>query len=210
MSRVDGWGKAMQQWMLVTAVSALVVGCGGSGDKGDSTKAQGGADVHGDIVREAEANYKYGAERPPVPVDTAIINGPGGVLPTITISTATQNSASGRVPGNKFIYQLTSSGAYPAMGLAPGKNYVWRDTSSGPEGPYRTLVVPKDTTYPMVWLRRDTSVASYAPLPAVEPRLVKSMKGYGGCDNNCVPHCASREFLRTFTVSDTLRIQYKP
>jgi hypothetical protein len=162
------------------------------------------------ILLEATSNYKYAGERQPVPVDTALIGAPGGTLPTITIATATQTSGTGRVPGNRFSFRLTSDGAYAPMGIAPGLNYVWRDTTSGAEGPYRLLVVPADTTYPMTWLKRDSSVASYVPGPAIEPRLVKSAKGFGACDNNCVPHCVSRSLLRTFASSDTLRMNYKP
>jgi hypothetical protein len=195
MTRVDGLAKAMRQWMLLTAIGAFALGCPRPESK-----------IRGDLVREAESNYTYGSERPPVPVDTTIINAPGGKLPTITISTASQTSSAGRVPGNKFIYRLTSSDPYPRMGLARGVNYIWRDTSSDRAGEYGTLVVPKDGSSPMVWLKRDTTVTSYAPLPAVEPRLVKSALGFGACDNNCVPHCATRELLRTFSNRDTVII----
>lgn len=210
MTRVDGLRRTMQRCVLATAVGAILLGCKGSaGSKGDSSGVTG-VDVRSDLLAEAASNYTYGAERTPVTVDTSIIGGPGGPLPTITISTATQNSATGRVPGNRFIYRLTSSDAYPAMGLAPGANYIWRDTSSGPEGPYRTLVVPQSNTYPMMWLQRDMSIASYVPGPAIEPRLVKSAFGYGACDNNCSPHCASRAFLRTFGSRDSLKLTLKP
>jgi hypothetical protein len=193
--------------MLVPMVGLLVVACFRKESKSDSAGVTG-EPPRSAILLEATTNYTYGAERQPVPVDTTLIGAPGGTLPKITISTATQTSATGRVPGNRFIYRLNSDGAYSAMGIAPGLNYVWRDTSAGPEGPYRTLVVPADTAYPMTWLMRDTSVASYVPGPAVEPRLVKSMKGFGACDNNCSPHCASRSSLRAFSSSDTLRIAY--
>jgi hypothetical protein len=143
-----------------------------------------------------------------VPVDTTLTGAPGGSLPKITIATATQTNPQGRVPGNRFSFRLKSDAAYPAMGIAPGMNYVWRDTSAGPEGPNRLLVVPADTTYPMTWLKRDSTVASYVPGVAVEPRLVKSAFGFGACDNNCNPHCVSRDMLRTFSLSDTLRIKY--
>ena len=209
MMRVNGGPMTVKRWMLASAVGAFLLACGDSGGKSDTTKAAG-PPGRTDIVNEAESNYTFGSERQPVPVDTTIINAPGGALPTMTIATATQTSGRGRVPGNRFIYKLHSSAAYATMGLAPGDNYVWRDTISGPEGPYRTLVVPKDTTYPMIWLRRDTAVASYAALPAVEPRLVKSFKGFGACDNNCTPHCATRSVLRTFTIRDTLNILFKP
>jgi hypothetical protein len=204
MTRVDSLHTTMQRWMLISTVGAFMLACGGG------TRETTGGTARSDLITEAESNYSYGAERKPVLVDTTIIKGPGGTLPTITISTATQKSSTGRVPNNRFIYKLQSTGAYAAMGIAPGENYIWRDTSSSREGPYRTLVVPKDTAYPMVWLRRDTSVASYAPLPATEPRLVQSAFGYGACDNNCVPHCATRDILRAFTSSDTLRVLLKP
>jgi hypothetical protein len=198
----------MQRWMLVPMAGLLLVACFNKEPKSD-TVAVAGASERGAILAEATTNYTYGAEREPVPVDTALIGAPGGTLPTITIATATQKSASGRVASNRFSYRLTSNAAYAPMGIAPGLNYVWRDTSASPEGPYRMLVVPADTTYPMVWLKHDTSVASYVPGPAVEPRLVKSTMGYGACDNNCVPHCVSRSFLRSYSSSDTLRVNTK-
>jgi hypothetical protein len=195
--------------MLMPMAVMLLAACSKKDATVDTTSVAS-APTRGAILLEATTNYSYGAERPPVAVDTTLIGAPGGTLPVITIATATQTSASGRVPGNRFLYRLNSNGAYAAMGIAPGVNYVWRDTSSSQEGPYRTLVVPADTTYPMTWLKRDLTVTSYVPGPAVEPRLVKSAKGFGACDNNCTPHCASREFLRSFASSDTLRIATKP
>ncbi len=203
MTRPHGRRTMTHQWLMVPMTGLLLVACFKTETKSDSTRVAG-ADIRGSMLAEATSNYTFGAERAPVPVDTTLIDAPGGTLPTITISTATQKSGQGRVPGNRFIYRLTSDAPYPAMGLAPGLNYVWRDTSAGPEGPYRTLIVPADTTYPMTWLRRDTSVASYVPGPAMEPRLVQSAKGYGACDNNCSPHCASRSSLRTYAQSDSL------
>lgn len=207
MLQVDG-GRTTMRLMLLLTVCMLPLACRKTEPKPDST-AIVGADVRSGILAEASANYSYGAERPPVPVDTMLIGAPGGDLPVITISTATQTSAAGRIPGSRFIYRLTSDKPYPAMGIAPGVNYVWRDTSAGPEGPYRTLVVPADTSYPMTWLKRDTSVAQYVAGQATEPRLVKSQFGYGACDNNCSPHCASRSSLRSFAAGDTLQLTLK-
>ena len=208
MTRVNGVRTTMQRWTLVPMAALLFVACFKKEPKADSVGVAG-TDPRSGILAEASSNYSYGAERQPVAVDTALIGAPGGPLPVITIATATQTSGTGRVPGNRFLYRLSSSGAYPAMGIAPGLNYVWRDTSAGPEGPYRTLVVPADTAFPMTWLKRDTSVTTYVPGPAVEPRLVKSTMGFGACDNNCSPHCASRAFLRTYSPSDTLHIMYR-
>ena len=205
MMRLDGWRTTMQRWTLVPMVGVLFVAC--LGNDGQIKPLNAGLADRGAILDEATANYTYGNPRPAVSVDTTLIGAPGGDLPEITIATATQTTAEGRVPGNRFSYKLTSSAAYPAMGIAAGVNYVWRDTSAGPEGPYRLLVVPADPTYEMKWLKRDTSVASYVPEPATEPRLVKSAKGFGACDNNCVPHCVSREFLRSFASGDTLRMR---
>lgn len=209
MTRVDDRRTTMQRWMLLSMTALLLAACFTKESKVDSVGVAGAASRSA-YLAEATTNYTYGAERQPVPVDTTLIDAPGGTLPKITISTATQTSGTGRVPGNRFLYRLNSDGAYAGMGIAPGLNYVWRDTSAGPEGPYRTLIVPADSAYPMMWLKRDTSVAQYVPGPAVEPRLVQSAKGFGACDNNCSPHCASRSFLRTYAPSDTLRIAYKP
>ncbi len=207
MMRVDGWRTTRHTWVFIPAVALLLAACSRGESRADSASVAG-VPPRATILLEATTNYTYGAERPPVPVDTTLIGAPGGTLPTITIATATQGTGTGKVPGNRFLYRLNSDGAYPAMGIAPGMNYVWRDTSTGPEGPYRTLVVPADTTYPMIWLKRDTTVTTYVPGPAVEPRLVRSQKGFGACDNNCVPHCASRSLLRTFSSSDSLKINY--
>ncbi|MDB4893609.1 MAG: hypothetical protein JWL61_5464 [Gemmatimonadetes bacterium] len=209
MTRVEGWRTTMQRRMLAPMCGLLLAACFKRDATVDSVGIAG-VPARSAILLEATTNYTYAAEREPVPVDTALIGAPGGTLPVITVATATQTSATGRVPGNRFSFRLRSDGAYAPMGIAPGLNYVWRDTTSGPEGPYRLLVVPADTTYPMTWLKRDSSVASYVPGPSVEPRLVKSAKGFGACDNTCVPHCVSRSLLRTFTSSDTLRMNYRP
>jgi len=207
MTRVEGWRTTMQRWMLIPMSGLLLTACFKRDATVDSAGITG-SPARSVILLEATTNYTYANEREPVTVDTMLIGAPGGTLPTITVATATQTSGEGRVPGNRFSFRLNSDGAYSPMGIAPGLNYVWRDTTSGPEGPYRLLVVPADTTYPMTWLKRDSSVTSYVPGPAAEPRLVKSEKGFGACDNNCVPHCVSRALLRTFAASDTLKINY--
>jgi hypothetical protein len=205
MTRVEGWRTTMHRWMLVPMCGLLLTACFKTETPPDSVRITS-VPARSAILLEATTNYTYGAERQPVTVDTALIGAPGGTLPTITVATATQTSGDGRVSGNRFSFRLNSSGAYAPMGIAPGMNYVWRDSSSSREGPYRLLVVPADTTYPMTWLKRDSSVTSYVPGPAAEPRLVASAKGFGACDNNCVPHCVSRMLLRTFAPSDTLKI----
>ena len=207
MTRVEGWRTTMQRVMLVLMCGALLSACSKRDTTGDSVGITS-VPARSAILLEATTNYTYANEREPITVDTTLIGAPGGSLPTITIATATQKSGEGRVASNRFSFRLKSDGAYAPMGIAPGYNYVWRDTISGPEGPNRLLVVPADTTYPMTWLKRDSSVASYVPGPAVEPRLVRSEKGFGACDHNCVPHCVSRLFLRVFGPSDTLRITY--
>lgn len=193
----------MYHRILIVASSVALLGLGAA-----AVSTHTGTATRTVILTEAESNYSYGPERAAVSVDSKLVPGPGGVLPTITISTATQKNKDGRFPKNHFVYRLTSSGAYPTMGIAPGENFVWRDTSSTSEGPYRTLVVPKDTAYPMVWLRQD-SVGQYVPGPTPEPRLVKSTLAYGVCDHNCSPHCVSRSALRNFTPSDTLKVTFR-
>ena len=210
MTRVDGWNTTMQRWMLVSVATLVLVACKNESKTPNVIAVPVPPPTRAQILAEATTNYTYGPERAPIPVDTTLIKSPGGPLPTITIATATQVNAQGRVPGHRFTYRLTSSAPYGAMGIAPGLNYVWRDTSTGPEGPYRMLVVPADSTYPMMWLKHDTSVASYVPGPAPEPRLVKSQLGYGSCDNSCSPHCVSSQFLRLKTDSDTLQMKTNP
>jgi hypothetical protein len=209
MTRVDDRRRTMQRWMLVSVATLALVACKSEPKKPD-VAATAIAPSRGEILAEATTNYTYGPERSPIAVDTTLIKAPGGILPVITIATATQVNGQGRMPGHRFTYRLNSSGPYAAMGIAPGLNYVWRDTSAGPEGPYRMLVVPADSTYPMMWLKHDTSVASYVPGPAPEPRLVKSQLGYGSCDNSCSPHCVSSQFLRITTDADTLQLMIRP
>jgi hypothetical protein len=199
----------MQRWMLVPVATLMLVACGKK-EQNANVATIAIVPSRAAILAEATSNYAYGSERNPIAVDTTLIGAPGGTLPVITIATATQTTGDGRVPGHRFTYRLTSDGAYPAMGIAPGLNYVWRDTSTGPEGPYRMLVVPADSTYPMMFLKRDTSVASYVPGPAPEPRLVKSAKGYGSCDNSCNPHCVSNTFLRAVAANDSLAMKTNP
>ena len=203
MTRAHGVRTMMPRWMLGAAVCATMFGC----KKDDTVRIASVSVTHAQLVAEATANYDFGPERQPVPVDTTAVKGPGGTLPTITIATATQLPRPPRVPGHMFIARLTSSAAYSQMGLAPGENYVWRDSSAGAEGPYRTLIVPKDTAFPMMWLKRDYSVASYAPGSPPEPRLVKSALGYGACDLRCNPtHCAFQSVLRAYAAADTVTI----
>lgn len=206
MTRAHGVRTMMPRWMLGAVVCAMMLACqmfGKAGTEGTNSVSE----AHAALLTEATTNYDYGPERAPVPVDTTYIRTPGGTLPTITISTATQISGTGRVAGNTFISRLTSSAAYPTLGLAPGVNYIWRDTSAR-RGLYRTLVVPADVSYPMHWLRRDNSVASYAPGSPSEPRLVKSLFGYGQCDVKCGPtHCAFQGVGDAFAVGDSVQIK---
>lgn len=171
----------------------------------------GGRDTRAEFMTEVTTNYVFGPERAPVLIDTSIIRGPGGALPTITIATANRISESGRVPMSRFVYRLTSSAPYPIMGLAPGANYVWRDTAAVVYGgPYRTLVIPGNSSYPMVWLRVDAAGVMYALGVPLEPRLVKSALGYGACDNGCPPnHCPARDSTRTFTIADSLTVHIR-
>lgn len=201
MTRVDGVRRVMAQWwMLAGAASALMISCTRTAVINDLGEER---DVRAELVAEAGSNYNFGPERIPVAVSDAVINGPGGVLPVITISTATRTEERGRAPTNKFIARITSSTAYPIMGFAPGVNYLWRDMASVADGgPYRTLVVPQNLTYPMMWLRRDGSVTSYSSLPAPEPRLVRSGLGFGVCDSGCSSgHCAARDTSGAFAVA---------
>ena len=205
MTRAHGVRTMMPRWMLGAVVCSMMLACKMFGGTGKSA-----SDAQDELLTEATTNYKFGPERAPVPVDTTAIKLPGGTLPAITISTATQNDPTGRVAGNVFIARLTSSEAYPRMGLAPGANYIWRDTSTrgGTVGGYRTLVVPADKSYPMKWLKRDYSVATYAPGSPPEPRLVKSALGYGQCDIRCGPtHCAFQEAGSSFAVTDSVQIK---
>ena len=207
MTRAHGVRTMMPRWMLGAAVCATMFACKlfSSGDGTSRPTTVSG--TRSALLAEAASNYAFGTERQPVAVDTMTVKGPGGSLPVITIATATQVARGARVPGHMFIARLTSSAAYPELGLALGENYIWRDSSAGAEGPYRTLVVPKDTTYQMYWLKRDYSVASYAPGAPAEPRLVKSAFGYGECDLRCNPtHCAFQSVLRAYAAADTLLI----
>ena len=207
MTRTHGVRTMMPRWMLGAAVCATMFACKKSDTPDDLVRINLVSVTHAQLVAEATANYDFGPERQPIAIDTTTVKGPGGALPMITIATATQQTRTARVPGHMFIARLTSSAAYAQMGLARGENYVWRDSSAGAEGPYRTLIVPKDTTVPMSWLRRDYSVASYAPGSPPEPRLVKSALGYGACDLRCNPtHCAFQSVLRAYAAADTVTI----
>ena len=207
MTRAHGVRMMMPRWILGAAVCATMFACKKSGTGDGPARTATVRGTHAELVAEATANYAFGPERQPVPVDTTTIKAPGGTLPAITIATATQRTRAPRVPGHMFIARLTSSAAYSQMGLAPGENYVWRDSSAGAEGPYRTLIVPRDTAFPMMWLKRDYSVASYAPGSPAEPRLVKSAFGYGACDLRCNPtHCAFQSVLRAYAAADTVVI----
>lgn len=198
MTRVDGVRSMMQRWVLAVSAGALMLGC--------DTKCPGGHDVRDDLLTEAQSHYKFGPERAPVPVDTSRVNKPGGVLPTITISTANWSGAPAQVPANSFIFRLTSSGAFPILGLAPGENYVWRDYV---RGGHRTLVVPKDRNYRMMWLRDDGNIAYYNGTSEL-PRLVKSVLGFATCDDRCQRgHCPTRDTLTSYSaVTDTIHIGY--
>ena len=190
MTRVDGVRPMVQRWVMAVSAGALMLAC--------NTKCPFGHDVRDDLLDEAQAHYKFGPERAPVPVDTSRINKPGGVLPAITISTANWSGDPTKVPPNTFIFRLTSSGAFPILGLAPGENYVWRDYV---RGGHRTLVVPKDRSYQMMWLRDDGDIAYYTGNSEL-PRLVMSTLGFATCDDKCQRgHCTSRDTLNSFSAA---------
>ena len=209
MMLVDDSRPMMTPWMLALGVSALMIACSVYVPHPKQTRFEGGRDVRAELINEAESNYRFGSERDAIPVDTTYVKGPGGRLPTITIATATQKSSSDRVRQNKFVSRLNSSGAFPRLGLAPGDNYLWHDTTSGKEGPWRTLVVPRNQSYPMVWLLRDMTVKGYAPGTPLEPRLVMSALGFGTCDHNCDVHCVSQQLLREYVPYDSLTVRIR-
>jgi hypothetical protein len=160
------------------------------------------------LLAEADNNYSYGQNRPSVKVDDAKFSGPGGVLPEMTIATARSRGAEGRIARNLFIARVISAGAYPTMGIAPGENFLWRDVSGVASGEsVRTLVVPRDRSYPMVWLKTQPSAPGHDLPP--EPRLVRNSNGYGGCDIvNCpLMHCEFRVRQADFEHVDVGTIQ---
>lgn len=186
---------------LLVAAACVMTGC--VKDSPRVTAAVPAPATRAQLIAEAQANYSYGAERAAVTVDTARLHGPGGLLPTITIATATRVDSSTRIPGNRFIARLTSTGAYARLGLAPGVNYVWRDTLGPPTARVRLLVVPKDSSYAMYWLKID---ADRSPAPdATMPLLLMSTEAYAICDNTCpIGHCRIYETLVAFiAASDT-------
>ena len=189
---------ATMQLMLVLLTGAAVAGCGRNDAPPKSsvvTSTSTTSVTHSQLLAEATSNYTFGAERNPETVDTTRVKLPGGTLPTITIATATRTSAAGRRSPNRFTGRLTVSGsAYPRMGLAPGVNYVWSDSAGTSLEPARTLIVPADMAYPLMWMKHETDrtplFAGTTPLP----RLVKSAKGYGMCNNGCGGgHCVVQE-----------------
>ena len=143
MTRVDGRRRPMQQWILVPMTALLLVACSKT-DKTAVTNASTNAPSRGAILTEATTNYTYGPERAPIPVDTTLINAPGGTLPVITISTATQVSGAGRVAGHRFTHRLTSSTAYPTMGIAPGAIWGFHFLTTDSEG---SLYVGEDMAF---------------------------------------------------------------
>lgn len=197
--------RAVTRCAVVLLLYAMVPGCmpGPSVETSGTTRAQ--------LLAEARGNYTYGAERNAEPVTTTRITASGGMLPGITIATATRISTTGRRPSSRFLGRLTvTGGAYERMGLAPGVNYLWRDSTTGPgpssyrqpgrsflatglaHDPARTLIVPADPAYPMRWLQHDADHAPLSASASALPRLVMSTNGYGVCDNGCGGgHCVA-------------------
>lgn len=197
--------SVVARWAVMLLVIAMVTGCNET-----VTRAT--------LLAEAKGNYAYGPERAPVPDNNPRLNQPGGgMLPGMTIATATRTSDRERHPSNRFLARVTvTGGPYLRMGFAPGANYVWRDSGGGrstgwlpargavalarisflspglAHDPARTLIVPEDPTYPMRWLQHE---ADHTPLSTSSPdlpRLVMSTSSYGMCDNGCSGgHCVA-------------------
>ena len=189
---------ATMRVMLVLLAGAAVAGCSKRDARRDSAAVSSTSTTsttHAQLLAEATSNYTFGVERTPDPVDTTRVRLPGGTLPAITIATATRTSATGRRPSNRFTARLTVRGsAYARMGLAPGVNYVWRDSAGSTSEPARTLIVPADTAYPLMWMKHETDRTPLFVGMSALPRLVMSTKGYGMCDGGCGGgHCVVQE-----------------
>ncbi|MEO6527772.1 MAG: hypothetical protein ABIP93_14210 [Gemmatimonadaceae bacterium] len=197
--------------MLVRRASILLAWfpLAGCGTGASNSAAIAPPATRAELLAEAQTNYSYGEEREPIAVDTTLINAPGGVLPTITIASATRSDSTGRFTGSRIFGRLTSSGAYSRLGIAPGINYLWRDSlGAGPEK-VRTLVIPADTTYQMFWLQHEADRTPLAPGADILPRLVKSVRGYGACNSGCSEgHCRMIQTSGSFSITaDTTRIR---
>jgi hypothetical protein len=167
--------------------------------------------VRDQLLREADSNYTYGPNRPPLPVSDSAFSGPGGTLPEVQIATATRTDSAGRVLFNHFVARVMSSGSYATMGLAPGDNYIWRDSVSGGASRVRTLIVPRNRAYPMVIVRSDSG--RYLHNRSPEPRLIENSFGISRCDWGCsLIHCEWRVAEAAFTQRDvrTIRIFQSP
>jgi hypothetical protein len=188
MTQFHGVRRVARWWMLAGVVAVVASGCRRAKPANPTI-----ADLRSQLIAEMQGNYTFDPERPAVQVSDTVLKGPGGRLPTITIATAKRTSTVGRDTTSAFVARLNSNAAYKRMGLAPGMNYLWHDTASVANGgPHRTLVVPADSGYPMVWLKLDTTVKSYVtPMVQKIPQLAVSSLSYGGCiDCGSTGHCA--------------------
>lgn len=199
---------AMRRVMGIIVTGLLLAGCMKNDPPGTSSVSITPA-TRAALLAEAQSNYTYGAERASLTVAATRLGGPGGVMPPLTISTATRTNSSGRLAGSRFIGRLTSGGAYPLLGIAPGINYMWRDSLGVEPERARTLMIPENGAYPMYWLQHDSDrTPLYTAGSTALPRLVQSTAAYGACDSGCSGgHCVmTRTNSMYSTTSDATAI----
>ena len=127
------------------------------------------------VLREADSQYDYGIERPPLAGVDSNFRGPrvpDGTIPQMWIATATLKP-NVPVPKDRIIARIRSTAAYPPMGITAGYNYVWRssrDTARANE--WVTAVVPTDGGVRSHRLQRDRRLIEYTHGDPAEPRLV--------------------------------------
>lgn len=195
----------MRARTAVLALGVLTVGaaCGeGIKARGFAAEASSGS-VRAALLAEATGNYTYGPTRQPIQDSSQGV--PSSGFPAMTIASAIRTDDSNRYPGSRFVGRITSSGAYPSLGIAPGANYLWTDsiaTWAADSGPSRVLMVPADTTYPMVWLRNDSTHARMTSSPNPEPLLRFLAVKVEACTDGCTSgHCSNSTARRDYNAA---------
>ena len=180
----------MAGWaFLLWAALGVLTACPKEKDTGRTSVYTNASEVRLALLAET-TNYSFGQPREQTNKDTTLAIGAPPPLPTVTIATMTRIDTATRPHANRFIHRLHSNAAYAPLGLAPGDNYVWRDsTTPSNGGTWRILVVPRDTAYPMVWLRTDSMHTRTMIDSGGDAPFMRATNGSFQCDAGCSPHC---------------------
>jgi hypothetical protein len=181
--------RQLQRALPVFAI-LLAAGCKKPPEQGDQ-----GSRAQQAIMREVEANYDIGPERPALAITDTAFPGPstdGNSPPRMTIATLKLKPGHPKPP-RRLIARIKSDGDYPAMGIYAGMNFIRRNSwDPKAAASWVTEVVSLKPSTSPYQLHRDVRMHEYTSGDAAEPRLVQVTKAsfaFAACLDD--PMCGS-------------------